>query len=135
MYKDSEIKINKNAFFEWSKQQRANILYLQETHLTTDIIQNFNNQFNGTVLHSCCTSNSRGVAVLIHTSVSHNILSVHCDTGGRFILVNIEIDNNCYSLTNIYAPNNPNERNSFLSQYQKYFRTRNWGNNTRWRFY
>ena len=52
--------------------------------------------------------------MLIHTSVSHNILSVHCDTGGRFILVNIEIDNNCYSLTNIYAPNNPNERNSFF---------------------
>ena len=107
-------KNKQKRVFEWSKQQRANILFLQETHLTTDIIQNFNNQFNGTVLHSCGTSNSRGVAVLIHTSVSHNILSVHCDTGGRFILVNIEIDNNCYSLTNIYAPNNPNERNSFF---------------------
>ena len=60
---------------------------------------------------------------IFNTSVSHNILSVHCDTGGRFILVNIEIDNNCYSLTNIYAPNNPNERNSFffLSRYQKIF--------------
>lgn len=80
--KDSEIKINKKRVLEWSKQQRANIPYLQETHLTTDIIKNFNNQFNGTVLHSCGTSNSRGVAVLIHTSVSHNILSVHCDTSG-----------------------------------------------------
>lgn len=107
-------KNKQKRVFEWSKQQRANILYLQETHLTTDIIQSFNNQFNGTVLHSCGTSNSRGVAVLIHASVSHNILNVHCDTSGRFILVNIEIDSNCYSLTNIYAPNNPNERNSFF---------------------
>lgn len=107
-------KNKQKRVFEWSKQQRANILYLQETHLTTDIIQNFNNQFNRTVLHSCGTSNGRGVAVLIHTSDSHNILSVHCDTGGRFILANIEIDKNCYSLTNIYAPNNPNERNSFF---------------------
>ena len=87
--------------FEWAKQQKANILFIQETHLTADIISSFDQQFNGTKLHSIGTSNSRGVLILIHSSVDHKVLNTHCDTYGRLILVSIEIGTLTFSLINI----------------------------------
>ena len=102
--------------FEWAKQQKANVLFLQETHLTTDLFDKFNQQFKGTVVHSLGTSNSRGVAVLIHSSVCHKVLNTHCDTHGRLIVVNVMIDTATYSLVNIYAPNNQADRNVFFKQ-------------------
>ena len=111
---------NKQArLFQWSKQQKANILFLQETHITKDIQLSFDRQFNGTVLNSPGTSNSRGVAVLIHSSVSHKVINTHCDTLGRIIILNVEINEQGYSLINVYAPNSRKDRSSFLSNYPK----------------
>ena len=108
---------NKQArLFQWGKQQKANILFLQETHITNDIQQNFDRQFNGTVAHSPGTSNSRGVAILIHSSINHKVLNTYNDVFGRILILNVEIDAQIYSLINVYAPNNPNDRNSFFKQ-------------------
>ena len=85
-------KNKQKRVFEWAKQQKANILYIQETHLTTDCISNFDQQFKGTIVHSIGTSNSRGVSILIHSSVGHKVLNTHCDNNGRLILVNVMID-------------------------------------------
>ena len=100
--------------YEWSKQ-KASILFLQETHLTDDTFQTFDKQFKGTVVHSFGTSNSRGIAILIHSSICHNVLNVYRDTYGRLI-VNVEIDQVTYSLVNIYAPNYQGDRNIFFKQ-------------------
>ena len=102
--------------FELAKQQKANILFIQETHLTADITSSFDQQFNGTKLHSIGTSNSRGVSILIHSSVDHKVLNTHCDTYGRLILVNIEIGTLTFSLINIYAPNNITDRSTFFKR-------------------
>ena len=37
-----------------------------------------------------------------------------CDEVGRYIIASIETDKECYALVNIYAPNDPNLRNSFF---------------------
>ena len=37
-----------------------------------------------------------------------------CDEDGRYIIANIETDKECYTLVNIYAPNDPKLRNSFF---------------------
>ena len=102
--------------YEWSKQQKASILFLQETHLTDDTFQTFDNQFKGTVVHSFGTSNSRGIAILIHSSICHNVLNFYRDTYGRLLIVNVEIDQVTYSLVNIYAPNYQGDRNIFFKQ-------------------
>ena len=108
---------NKQArLFQWSKQQKANILFLQETQITKDIQHSFDRQFYGTVLHSPGTSNSRGLAVLIHSSVSHKVINTYCDTLGRIVILNVEINEQGYSLINVYAPNDPKDRSSFFKQ-------------------
>ena len=65
-------------------------------------------------MHSIGTSNSRGVSILIHSSVGHKVLNTQRDTNGRLILVNVMIDTVTYSLVNIYAPNNQGDRNIFF---------------------
>ena len=108
---------NKQArLFQWSKQQKANILFLQETHIMKDIQHSFHRQFNGTVLHSPGTSNSRGVTVLIHSSISHKVINSHCDTLGNSMILIVEINEQGYSLINVYEPNNPKDRGSFIKQ-------------------
>lgn len=100
--------------YEWSKQQKASILFLQETHLTDDTCRAFDQQFKGLVFHSFGTSNSRGVAILIHSSVCHKVHNVYRDSDGRLLIVNIEVDRVTYSLVNIYAPNYQCDRNRFF---------------------
>ena len=105
-------KNKQKRVFEWAKQQNSKKqIHIQETHLTTDCISNF----DGTIVHSIGTSNSRGVSILIHSPVGHKVLNTHCDTNGRLILVNVMINTVTYSLVNIYAPNNQGDRNIFLS--------------------
>lgn len=60
------------------------------------------------------STNSRGVALLIHSSLSHYVNNVFYDQAGRYIIANVDIDTDCYSFINIYAPNHPNERNIFF---------------------
>ena len=102
--------------FEWSKQQKASVLFLQETHLTPDLLSNFEQQFKGTAVHSLGTSSSKGVAILIHSSVCHKVLNTYCDAYGRLIIVNVVIDTVTYTMVNIYAPNNQADRNIFFKQ-------------------
>ena len=102
--------------FEWSKQQKANVLFLQETHLTPDLLYNFEQQFKGTAVHSLGTSSSKGVAILIHSSVCHKVLNTYCNAYGRLIIVNVVIDTVTYTMVNIYAPNNQTDRNIFFKQ-------------------
>ena len=66
------------------------------------------------MLHSPGTSNSRGVAVLLHSSFQHKLLNFVHDDNGRFIIANIETDKECYTFVNIYAPNDQKERNIFF---------------------
>lgn len=42
--------------YEWTKQRKANILFLQETHLTADTFQTVDQQFKGTIVHLFGTS-------------------------------------------------------------------------------
>ena len=89
-------KCKQQRLFQWAKQQKANVLFLQETHLTAETYEQINRQFQGTVLHCSGSSNSRGVAILIHSALSYSI------------------KNEQYSFINIYAPNDPTERNTFF---------------------
>lgn len=107
-------KNKQRRFIEWCKQQKADLLFLQETHLTPELFQGFERKYNGHIIHSPGSSNSRGVAVLFHSSFHFKLLNVICDEDGRYIIANIETDKEYYTLVNIYAPNDPNLRNSFF---------------------
>ena len=61
------------------------------------------------------TLHSKGTAILLNNSIIDESLNlatkdVHLSDDGRIILLNLAIENNEFSLINIYAPNSPKDR-------------------------
>lgn len=78
----------------WIKQQDAGICFLQETHFTEEIEHLINAEFSEwTCYHSFSKSNSRGVSILIKNVLVFSFLNSTIDTDGRYVLLNIEINN------------------------------------------
>lgn len=100
-------------FYEWVKRQKCDIIYMQETHFDINIENDMKIESNFDYFYSHGTSNSCGQAILIHKQLNCDIIEEQRDSHGRILLLNVEIENNIYSLVNVYAPNNGTERNAF----------------------
>ena len=45
-------KNKQRRFIEWCKQQKADLLFLQETHLTPELFHSFERKNDGHIIHS-----------------------------------------------------------------------------------
>ena len=106
----------RNRIFEWINAQKSSITFLQETHFDDKIENDLNNSSGFEFICSHGTSASRGVAIVTKKTLNYEVISKHSDTDGRFILINIEIDNTIFTLVCIYAPNCRTARNSFFKK-------------------
>ena len=110
-------RIKRARLIQWVKQQQANIVFLQETHFSSQMVNDINNQFDAwDNYHSFGTTNSRGCTIMISRQVSYRLIDTFCDNNGRFILLNIELFENTFTLLNIYSPNDKKLRNSFYRE-------------------
>jgi hypothetical protein len=58
------------------------------------------------VVHSKTDScHSQGVCIIISKHIPHKIINYTKDEEGRFLLINVEIFDQIFTLVNIYAPN------------------------------
>ena len=87
------------------KKSAADIIFLQETHMTQYTTQYFNTLWSGNCYHSCKTANSRGTTILLRSSLSYNLLSEHYGDNGNLVIVVCEINSNIFTLVNVYGPN------------------------------
>ncbi|VDI15401.1 blast:LINE-1 retrotransposable element ORF2 protein [Mytilus galloprovincialis] len=106
---------------EWIKQQKCNIIFLQETHFSNNSIDK---EFTGDLYHSFGSTQSRGVSIYINQKIKYEIIDKYVDQDGRIVLINTEIDKNIFTFVNLYAPNTCKDRNIFfkkaLSVIEKY---------------
>jgi hypothetical protein len=101
--------------------QKCQILLLSETHITVDIENLIAKEFNEwQIFHSFGSSNSRGCSIFINKSIHFDIIDTLKDTYGRYLLLNITLDNNVYTILNIYAHNELSKRNIFSTICRKY---------------
>jgi len=92
--------------FEWLKQKKEKIIFLQETHSTPEIEITWRREWGGDIIYSHGQSNSTGVAILLGPEYSiDNIGNIQRDTGGRFLAVDLNTNNMTYCLANYYGPN------------------------------
>ena len=68
------------------------------------------------LFHSFGISNSRGVTIFINKFSDVIVKDAEIDSKGRFILMNIEIDDQVYSIVNVYAPNFTRNRDLFFKE-------------------
>jgi len=99
-------KIKRKSIFKWCKDQKADVVFLQETHVTSEVETAFDLDWGGKGFHSCGTSKSRGVSIYFGPKCNVENIDVFDDNGeGRKILINCHIGDLDLTLVNIYAPN------------------------------
>lgn len=84
---------------------KADICLLQETHLSdSDYTRIKSTQFSH-IYSSHYNSKQRGVCILINKRISFTHNTTITDPEGRFIIINISINNAPITIANIYGPN------------------------------
>lgn len=63
----------RKRLIEWSKQQKCDIILMQETHFVNNMSTQLKNEFEGQIILSNGTSNSRGVAIWIKKTIKFEI--------------------------------------------------------------
>ena len=92
--------------FGWLREKCFSIIFLQETHCTTDQADQWTCEWGYKAIFSGNSCSSKGVGILFNNNFNFEIIKYKADTNGRFIIVDIKIENQLYTIANIYGPNN-----------------------------
>lgn len=104
--------------FEWCKQFKNSIIFLQETHSSKNIENLWAKYWDGSIYYSHGTTASAGVCILVPKGFDFHEKIVHTDLNGRIIILEIMLNNVKIVLGNIYAPtkNHETEQIAFLRE-------------------
>lgn len=95
----------RRKIFAYLRDFKGDLIFLQETHASQDIQQIWQNEWGGQIIFSNGSTNSRGVMTLVKRSSPLKIIRTDMDISGRFLITEIEIDEQEYLFVNMYAPN------------------------------
>ncbi|CAH2321804.1 Hypothetical predicted protein, partial [Pelobates cultripes] len=93
-----------------ARKDKIDVLCVQETHFTHTKVPKFAQQEYPTQYHSTHSSKSRGPSILIHKSLSFELLQVKKDSQGRYVIIHCTINDINYTIASVYSPNT-NQRN------------------------
>ena len=99
-------KNKQSQIFAWLKSSHRGIILLQETHSSTNDEQIWKKDWDGDILYSHGSANSRGVAILLPKDIDTNfeITSIQRDLHGRILIIECKIESQCFIIVNVYAP-------------------------------
>ena len=80
-------------FFSWCRKQKADLIFLQETHSTAERQDQWQKEWGASVLFSHGSTNARGVAILIRNGLNITIQLSEISSDGRFIVIKAAINN------------------------------------------
>ena len=89
----------------WCRQQKADIVLLQEVHSVKEDEGDWRNDWEGTVFMSHGVSNSRGVTILVSPKINYDLRSEIVDPEGRYIILEICINDRNIVICNSYGFN------------------------------
>ena len=107
--------VKRNVVFRWLKHHKFDIIYLQETHSTEELKPKWKNEWSGKSFMAHGSNRSRGCMVLFNDQLDVNVKSVKADDNGRFVIINCDIYDQEFILTNVYAPNTEGEQVRFIT--------------------
>ena len=84
---------------------KANIICLQDTHLTPSDENHLRSIFDCECYLNGYKTNSRGVAILLKNNFEHKVVHTDFDNDGNLITIDLNLENISIRLINIYAPN------------------------------
>ncbi|KAK7486284.1 hypothetical protein BaRGS_00022454 [Batillaria attramentaria] len=114
-------KNKRKALFSFFKQNKYDIICLQETHITKEAADGWERKWGGKLLYTAGTERSRGEIILIAKHLSDNItVAKTCD---RITVATVKVHNLCFTLINVYAPNDTASKLAFLNKLSDIIKT------------
>lgn len=97
--------VKRAKVFQHLTLQRADIVFLQETHLKINDHTRLKHPWIGQVFHSLFDSKARGAAILISKKIQFISESIIPDHNGRFTIISGRLFHLPVTLVCVYAPN------------------------------
>lgn len=97
--------IKRNKVFAHLVHLKADIIFVQETHLRTTEALKLKRKWMGDIFLSGFNSKSRGTAIIIRKCRPWVSNAVILDKNGRFTIVSVQLLNKQVILACVYAPN------------------------------
>ena len=104
----------RQAIFNWLKRLKYDIVFLQETHSTSLVEKQWENEWGNKTFFSHGSNNSRGVCILFKSGLDFAVNESIVDRQGRYIFLKVMVGDRPYNLLNVYAPNKTNEQVAFF---------------------
>ena len=102
-------QMKRKKFFTWLLTcHKPDIIMFQETHSSVKDEEKWSedwSKWDSNIYYAHGETNSRGVCTLINPSLSSEIHQIIKSPAGRYIIMDISINNRRLTLVNIYAPN------------------------------
>ena len=98
-------KTKRYDVMNYLKNLKAEIICLQDTHLTESDWNDCRNLWDGEVILHGERTNARGVAILINNTLEYQIKRIEKDGQGNAIILYLQIQDISLRLLNIYGPN------------------------------
>ena len=73
-------------------------------------------EWGGKILFAHGFKHSKGVMILFKPSLNVDFLEITVDKNGRFLVANININQDDFCLVNVYAPNDQNQQVIFFEK-------------------
>ena len=100
--------------FRWLHQQKADVIFLQETYSSPHTIKTWEAEWGGKIIESLGSNHSRGVMILFKPRLDVTIEKIVNDSNGRYILSEVLLDGERFVFLNIYSPNDQAQQIQFL---------------------
>ena len=82
---------------------------LQETHSTPEDEERWQKEWGGTIIFSHGSSSSRGTCIMFSKDMDTNMHQIVVDQNGRYVILDITINDVRLTLVNLYGPNKDDE--------------------------
>ena len=111
----------RQTLFHWLETHRFHIICLQETFCTEANGAILASDWKGPSYHCfSSSSHSKGVTILIHPDFSHKVINHYISNDGRRQLLNLEHNDQTFTIVNLYAPTDVSYRRNFLLETRKW---------------
>ena len=107
-------KEKRKTIFSRIRNQKAKIVFSQETHATDDLQKLIENELKGTWVFANGDNRARGVCDYISNTLECQTVNFKATSDGRKILINLLINGEEFTLLNVYAHTNKSNREQFF---------------------
>ena len=95
----------RRQLFAFIHRRKPDISIIQESHSCINDESYWQNEWGGKAIFSHGSNTSRGVCILIKPSLDVEVIKSDVSPFGRFIIVDIKINDCIFTVVGIYAPN------------------------------